>query len=447
MRPLCLMFLVGVFGGCAEDPVAPAPDASTEASLDATLDGADAAADVAPDVSAPLTNSCLGKHAVPGVWLGDPHLCLELYAPSMTSARQMAFAPNGDLFVMTSVGVLSLFDSDKDGFIGPTESSPFGAPVSLSHGVAFSADYKYLYESTATTVSRWAYTTGDHVAKGPLETVIKNMPAGGHTSRTLVFDAQGRLYVNVGSNSDLDTPPADQQIRGMVRRFTIPSVIPPGGIDYFDGEIYAWGMRNEVGLAFDAQGRMWGVENGCDALGDPQFGDITKDNPAEEINQLDAKGSRYFGFPVCYTEYLIDGGLGAGTQWATETIDPAQIKTDSWCRDKTNNNSPAGAMQGHWAPLGISGYAGTSLPWKGDLFVTSHGSSTRNPPTGRVIARAHLVGDKVTTIDVLVGKDNNGQLEQGTWASRPVDIREGPDGALYVSDDAGGNIFRLGYKP
>lgn len=444
-RPLCLVVCIGTFGACADDPVASTPDATAEASVDATLDAFDAGP---PDVSLPLTNSCLGKNAVPGVWLGDPHLCLELYAPGMTSARQMAFAPNGDLFVMTSVGVLALFDADKDGFIGPTESSQFGAPVSLSHGVALSPDSKFLYESTTTTVSRWAYTVGDHVAKGPEEIVVKNMPTGGHVSRTLAFDAQGRLYVNVGSASDLDESPSDIATRAMVRRFTIPTTIPAGGMDYSTGEIYASGLRNEVGLAFDAQGRMWGVENGCDTLWDPDFGVIAEDNPAEEINRLDAPGARYYGFPVCHTEYAIDGGLGRGTQWATEIIAPSLVKTDTWCRDAVNNNQPpAGAMQGHWAPLGITSYAGTSFPWRGDLFVTAHGSHARTVPTGRVVARAHLVGDKVTTIDVLVGKETNGQLEQGTWDARPVDIREGPDGALYFSDDAGGRIFRLGYKP
>ena len=443
-RQLYLLCIVGAVGGCSDDPVAPAPDATAEASVDASLDAFDAGP---PDVAPPLTNSCLGKNAVPGVWLADSHLCLELYADNMTSARQMAFAPNGDLFVMTSVGVLSLFDTSKDGFIGPGESSQFGAPIFLSHGVAFSPDFKFLYESTTTTISRWPYTTGDHVAKAAEEIVVKNMPTGGHSSRTLAFDAQGRLYVNVGSASDLDESPSDMATRGMVRRFTLPSTIPAGGIDYAAGEIYASGMRNEVGLAFDAQGRMWGVENGCDTLTDPDFGDISQDNPAEEINRLDAKGSRFYGFPLCYTEYSIDGGLGPGTQWATQVIAPSLIKTDTWCRDTNNNQPAAGAMQGHWAPLGISGYAGGSLPWKGDLFVTAHGSHARTVPTGRVIARAHLVGDAITTIEVLVGKETNGQPEQGTWDARPVDIREGPDGALYVSDDAGGRIFRLGYKP
>ena len=82
----------------------------------------------------------------------------------------------------------------------------------------------------------------------------------------------------------------------------------------------------------------------------------------------------------------------------------------------------------------------------GDLIIGAHGSWNRAPATGRVIARARLSGTTITGLDILVGeKDSAGQLLQGTWNVRPVDVRQGPDDAVYVSDDMGGRVLKIGY--
>lgn len=402
----------------------------------------------AGDATAPLVSSCKGKGTVTGVWLADPHLCLELFASGLPAARQMAFAPNGDLFVEYGGGSIAvLFDYNGDGEIAGPEKQVFATAPGLSHGVAFSPDGAWLYASSDTTIWRWAYKKGDLVASGAPEVVVKNMPAAGHHTRTLVFDAQGRLYVNVGSAGNVDESGLDE--RALVRRFGIPNPIPAGGMDYAVGEIFASGLRNEVGLAFDPQGRLWGVENGLDGLTDDELGAIANENPAEEINRLDGPGARFYGFPWCWTEFSIpDGGMGPGTQWRLDGISMPNRKTDAWCRDTMNVHPPAFAMQAHAAPLGITYYGGRSLPWKGDLFVAQHGSSYRTPPVGRLVGRAHLVGDTIQSFEPVVGKDDGaGNLEQGTWDARPVDVREGPDGALYFSDDLGGRVFRLGWRP
>lgn len=410
-------------------------------------DGGNTDADARP----PLVNTCVGDAgAYPGTWLADPRLCLTVFANALSTARQMAFAPNGDLFVQAAGGVIALYDVNKDGVVEEdTERARFATSVpgfpEINHGLAFSPDGKFVYASNAVTIFRWPYKAGDRVATGPHEIVMNNMPPDGHSSRTLIFDAQGRLYVNVGSEGDVDQEPQQLALRGQVRRFVVPNVLPADGLDYTSGEVFAKGVRNEVGLAFDAQGRMWGVENGSDGVGLPQFGDLSQLNPAEEINRLDAPGTKFFGYPYCWSEFSIDGGLGAGTQWAYQGY-PLQ-QTDTWCRDAQNVQRPAGAMQGHWAPLGVASYTGNSLPWQGDLFVTAHGSSFIVPPAGRLVARAHLVGDKVTSITPIAGHAVDGGLEQGTWDVRPVDIRTGPDGALYFTDDMGGRVFRIGYKP
>ena len=376
-------------------------------------------------------------------WVSDPRYCVYAFATGLGGARQMAFAPNGDLFVNNgSVTVLS--DDNADGSSTTAERSTFATAPHLNHGLAFSRDGKYLYASSATTVYRWSYTADLRKAAGDPEVVVSGIPSEGHSTRTLVFDSLGRLYVSVGSASNVDVDPILVQTRAQIRRFVIPDALPAAGIDYAAGEVFASGMRNEVGLYADAHDRLWGVENGRDDLTDGS--DIHNSNPAEEVNLIDGKGASYYGYPSCYSEFLRQGGGGPGTQWADATLAPASRKTDAWCRDTANVHPPAFALPAHWAPLGIIEYQGTALPLGGDLIVTAHGSWDADPAVGRVVARLHRSGDTITGIDPLIGErgpDNT--LRQGQWNARPVDVREGPDGALYFSDDMGGRVFKVSY--
>ncbi len=225
------------------------------------------------------------------------------------------------LFLKAGVSVFVLSDADKDGVIAPTEISQFAFPTTgTNHGVAISNGY--VYASSDTTIVRYPYKDGDKVATAPEEVVVHDMPASGHYTRTLAFDSQGRLYVNVGSAGNVDSAPSDLALRGMIRRFTLPKSIPSGGLDYTTGEVWAYGLRNEVGVAIDSQDHVWSVENGRDDIYDNQFGAIANDNPAEEINRLDALGPRFFGYPYCWTEWLVDGGLGPGTSWGDDEVGP-----------------------------------------------------------------------------------------------------------------------------
>jgi glucose/arabinose dehydrogenase len=357
----------------------------------------------------------------------------------------MATAANGDLFI-NNTSVTVVFDDDHDGVSGPAERSKFASAPGLNHGIAFSRDGKYLYASSDTTVYRWTYTPGQRKATGDAEIVVKGIPGGGHTTRPLVFDSQGRLYFSVGSASNIDEAPQLVQTRAQVRRFAIPDTLPAGGLDYANGEVFASGMRNEVGLYMDARDRIWGVENGRDVL--EKNGDIHNDNPAEEVNLMDGVGSTYFGYPLCFSEgKQLDGGKGPGTQWADISL-TGHLQTDAWCRDAANVHPPAFALPAHWAPLGIIEYQGSLLPFGHDLIVAAHGSWNSDVPVGRVLARLHRNGDTITSMEPLIGErgaDNT--LHQGEWNARPVDVREAADGTIYFSDDMGGRVFKINYAP
>jgi glucose/arabinose dehydrogenase len=459
----------------AAEPADAAPDSSV--AMDATPPAMDAAPpsdamsamDSAPDVSNQLdTNppgdatsdddasshdsstppapvNCTGSMTL-NAYVSDPKLCVYVYADGLAAARQMAFAPNGDLFVNNGA-VTVLWDADHDGASQPNERAQFASAAGLNHGLAFSRDQKFVYASSATAVFRWAYVSGQRTAAAAAETVIAGIPSGGHTTRTLAFDSSGRLYVSVGSASNVDVTQQEWDTRAQIRRFTLPSSLPNGGLAYADGEVIARGMRNEVGLFIDANDHAWSVENGRDNLSDPDLGgDIHNDNPGEEINFIDGQGATFYGYPLCFSEYAAAGGMGPGTQWADQTLDPTLQKTDAFCRDTNSVHPPAWAMPAHWAPLGIIQYTGSSLPFAGDLLIAAHGSWNRQPAVGRVIARAHLEQGHVVSLTSIVGeKDSVGALQEGTWNVRPVDLRQGPDDAVYVSDDQGGRVLKIGY--
>jgi glucose/arabinose dehydrogenase len=436
----------------AARPMDAAPASDARVTMDATTpaDSGTNHGDTATPMDAnlpPAPVNCLGTVKV-DAYVSDPKLCVYEYAQNLAAARQMAFAPNGDLFVNNGQ-VTALWDADHDGTSSASERAMFATASGLNHGLVFSRDAKFVYASSDTTVYRWSYTMGQRTASGAAEVVIKGIPGGGHGTRALVFDSTDRLYMNVGSASNVDTSQTDWDNRSQIRRYTIPASVPSGGLAYTSGEVIATGMRNESGLFVDADDHLWGVENGRDNLSDDDLGgDIHNDNPGEELNFIDGQGASFYGYPLCFSEHTINGGLGRGTQWADQTLDPSLQKTDAFCRDTASVHPPAFVMPAHWAPLGVIRYTGRSLPFAGDLIISAHGSWNRQPAVGRVVAIAHLEQGRVMSLTSIVGeKDASGQLKEGGWNVRPVDVRQGPDDAVYVSDDQGGRVLKIGYQP
>ena len=187
-----------------------------------------------------------------------------------------------DLLVLErdSQSVVRYFDSDGDG-LPESKQSVANAP-SLNHGIALNDGY--IYASSDTTVYRWSYSSEDFSSVGEQQIVVENINADGqggapqgHTTRTLAFDDVGRLYISVGSGSNVDR----DSFRSRIRRFELAEGILP--LDFQTGEVFADGLRNEVGLAFDKYGVLWGVENGADNLFRSDLGgDIHNDNPVSE---------------------------------------------------------------------------------------------------------------------------------------------------------------------
>jgi glucose/arabinose dehydrogenase len=403
--------------------------------------------------AAPPPDSCstVPPAALTPVYLADPHYCMFTFASGLVAPRALGVAPNGDIFVAVSGQVIALYDTNRDGVSDDTERAVFASASGLNHGLVITATH--VYASSSTDVYRWPYAAGDRVATGPPESVVKGIPTGGHATRTLVVDGQNRLYVTIGSASNVDTPEsptAPPATRALIRRYDLTS-IPTGGYAVGDGEVFAFGLRNEVGLSIDSRGRMWGVENGRDNL--MLGGDIHYDNPAEEVNLFDVnKPGRDYGYPHCWTEGIwMDTAMAKGP--GTQHLDPDQPGgyTEAKCQDRNAVVPPAFALGAHLAPLDIFEYRGAGYPGdvQGDLFVTSHGSWNREiSQVGRYITRLKMGPNGPTESQIFLAATDGGTgLVQGTWSIRPVSLRVDHAGLLVFSDDGNGTVNKIGYKP
>ena len=337
---------------------------------------------------------------------------ISLFTPKpMGAIRFMAFSPDGILFVSrpSTAGlyadwrggaVIALPDSDQDGVVDEVMRVIEGLRDS-PHGLAFYGGYLYLAEHSK--VSRYPYLGEGKVGDTP--EVIVDLPFGrGHLSRTLGIDRSDKMYVSIGSSCNL-CEESDQ------RRATLMEYNPDGS-----GErVFAEGVRNSVGFVFHpGTGEIWATENGRDNLGD--------DLPPDEINIL--RSGQNYGWPYCYGKNIPDPAFD----------DPARCST---AQESLHD------LQAHSAPLGLRFVESSQFPdeWQGDLLVAYHGSWNRREPTGYKVVRLVVDGSSVVAEEDFI---KGWMLDNGTSVGRPVDLIFGPqDGALYISDDKAGVIYRV----
>jgi glucose/arabinose dehydrogenase len=207
-----------------------------------------------------------------------PGFCAYTLPVDVSTPRTVLSVGTSDLLALDrgTNSVVFLFDSDEDGI--PDSKRTLTTAVGLNHGLALYDGF--IYASSDTTVYRWPHEE-DFSSVGDGGIVIENINADGqggapqgHRTRTLAFDEMGRLYISVGSKSNVDI----DSYRARIRRFDLNNGALPQ--DFQTGEVFADGLRNEVGLAFDKHGVLWGVENGADTLFRSDMGgDIHQDNP------------------------------------------------------------------------------------------------------------------------------------------------------------------------
>ena len=334
-----------------------------------------------------------------------PGFSVTLFAEGLGKARGIGISPEGDLFVcvMNRGELVVLLDEDGDGV--SDKSQIFADGLRNPHSVAFYNGYVYVGESDK--ITRFRDDDNDLIADGEGEVVVSGLPTTGHFTKTVVFGPDGMMYVSIGSSCNIcdESDP---------RRASVMRYNPDGS-----GEtIFSMGLRNSVALAFHPEsGELWAANNGRDRIGD--------DIPPEEINIL-AEGKHY-GWPYCYG----DGNMN-----------PEYSREEEKCDDTL---PPIFDMQAHSAPLGMRFYSGAEFPteYRGDLFIAFHGSWNRSKKTGYKIVRVLIENGFPVGIEDFV----SGWLTPyGSVFGRPVDIEFSVDGAMFISDDQEGFIYRVAYE-
>ena len=339
-----------------------------------------------------------------------PGFHISVFAEEVDGARMMAFSPGGVLLVSESGEgkVVALPDPKHAGKAERTVNVLSG--LNEPHGLAFYEGKLYVAENDK--VRRYDWDEANLRASNPKP--LADLPgSGGHSTRSLVFHGS-KMYVASGSSCNVC-------IEKDPRRAAVVELNPDGS----GQKIFAKGLRNAVGLALNPKtDTVWATVNGRDMLGD--------DLPPEVIVDLGNDGGD-FGWPYCYGDRVPD----------SKFTKPG----DNRCK---NVIAPKVQMQAHSAPLGLAFYEGSEFPaeYRNNIFVAFHGSWNRSVPTGYKVVRVKL-DDKGQpqggAEDFITGWLAPGETKKGRWMGRPVGIVFGSDGAMYLSDDAGGVIYRITY--
>lgn len=376
-----------------------------------------------PYATLPVANA---PHIVPrpaNAWpQALPGFKVELYATGLDKPRLIRTAPNGDMFIAESHGgdIRVYRGITKDG--KPKESEVFASGLNLPFGIAFyplGAHPKWLYVGNTDSVVRFPYHNGDMKASGPAQIIVPDLPGGGnsrgvgHWTRDIAFSPDGmKMFVSVGSHSNIDDPDTHplELHRADILEYT------PDGKDF---RVYAYGIRNAVGLAVDpTTGQLWASVNERDMLGNNLVPDY--------ITHIQEGG--FYGWPWFYM----------GGHW-----DPRLQGKHPELKNKVI--TPDVLIQPHSASLEMTFYEGHQFPSKynGDIFAAEHGSWNKNRRAGYEILMVPLTHGHASGVyeDFVTGF----VLPDGSVWGRPVGVAVAKDGSLMVTDDASNSVWRVSY--
>jgi glucose/arabinose dehydrogenase len=343
------------------------------------------------------------------------------FATKLVEPRVIVRAPNGDLFVAESRAnrVHVLRDADGDG--KPEVNAVFATGLVRPFGIAFyppGPEPRYVYVGNTNSVVRFPYKNGDTKATGPAEMIVADVPSGnervgggGHWTRDVEFSPDGKtLFVSVGSRSNVSDDDREK------RRADILAFDPDGKNE----RIFAYGIRNPVGLSTHPKtGQLWTSVNERDLLGDHLVPDY--------VTHVEEGG--FYGWPWYY--------IGAHQ-------DPRHEGKHPELKDKVI--VPDVLVQSHSASLDMTFYDGDKFPeeYRLDAFAAEHGSWNRARRTGYKVIRIPMKDGKATGEyeDFLVGF----VTEDGNVWGRPVGVAVAKDGALMVTDDGSGTVWRVAFE-
>jgi glucose/arabinose dehydrogenase len=328
-----------------------------------------------------------------------------VFAEGLPIPRMLRFTSEGDLLVSaTRSGQIILLFRDADGDGRSDGRRTLLEGLDRPHGMDLFDGFLYVAESGG--VGRVRFDPEARATRGDYEPVVAEIPSGGnHYTRTLRFGPDGWMYVSIGSSCNVCE-------EGDPRRAAILRFRPDGSGE----EIFATGLRNAVGFDWRPEsGELYATDNGRDLLGN--------DFPPCELNHVVQGG--FYGWPHANGDREIDPDLGAGHEEQVRASLP-----------------PAHPFRAHNAPLGMTFVRGDGLPatYRGAALVALHGSWNRTEKDGYSVVSLHWRGDEIEERAFATGFERDGDV-----IGRPVDVAEGPDGAIYVSDDYAGAVYRIAH--
>jgi glucose/arabinose dehydrogenase len=335
---------------------------------------------------------------------------VNIFAGEFKEPRWITVAPNGDIFLADSGAgkIFILRDPQHTG--GAQQREVFATGVNRPYGIVFHDDYVYVGATNA--LLRFHYDPKTSKRLGDAEHLM-DLPHGGHWTRGLVFSADGKhLFISIGSDSNIN-------IESDSRRAAITICDPDGK----NARLYATGLRNPSAIALEpTTGQLWAVVNERDGLGD--------DLPPDYFTAVKEGG--FYGWPYSYIGDNVDPRV---KPQKPELVAQAII--------------PDVLLGSHRAPLQFAFYAATQFPemYRGGAFIAEHGSWNRSIRAGYQIAFVPFKdgkpsGDPQPFLTGLVPDAAKSQVY-----GRPVGVTVAPDGALLVSDDSAGVVYRVTATP
>ena len=390
--------------------------------------------------------------------------CATVFADSMGETRHVAVASNGDVYATiqgfkppdpttrkrsASVAFVALRDTNHDGHADVIAriKGEGNTGIGLYNG--------YLYVDEGTRIVRFARADTQLVPTAKAEVVVDRIPfKPGHIARNFVIAPDGALYLNVGSATNscqvkdrgTESPGRDPCTETATRAGTWRFSASKVGQHFTPSARFATGIRNGMGLDVGPDGKLYGTQHGRDQFfqnwpklfPDPKY---SAENPAEELLQIEQGDD--FGWPYCYYA-VTEQKLVTAPEYGGDGKQTSRCDT---------RKAPIAVYPGHWAPMSLMFYKGTVFPakYRTGVFIAFHGSWNRapEPQAGyRVVfqplANGAATGKYEDFATGFAGVPDD-RLQPGTAKHRPVGLATAPDGAVVITDDMGGRIYRVTY--